>query len=143
MWLKKNWPIVAIVLIVIGGVLFFVFRKPGKPKKKNGNGNGNGNQDTGLVFGKSTAYSAYDGVQVYNSDTSLFKTSKKDEWIGIIYGEKNNVWIGGSYDNNTNTWGGGHSVDMYVLDQNQYGKLVDKRDVCYSYIEDGEEYASC
>lgn len=38
------------------------------------------------------AYAKIDGVKVYNSNYSLYKTASKDEWIGTVQGTKDGLF---------------------------------------------------
>lgn len=46
------------------------------------------------IFGtikKEQVYANFDGVKVYNNDLSVYKTAKKDEWVGTIQEGKSYV----------------------------------------------------
>lgn len=135
--MKKHGTLI-FVLIAIGitiavvAYLFFTGRfghAKGKGKGNAVNPADDGNIDsTNNTYIGRDAYASRDGVKVYNSDQSIFKTAKIDEWIGKVYSAKV-VHIPGKFDADSNTWSGGVDISAYILGSNQYAKFVDKNDV--------------
>lgn len=95
---KKVVITIIIGLAVAGASYYFLIYKPAHPKPiqpttpgSNPSSNNNGIKTGGpplpspapSVIGR-VAYANADGVHVFNSDMSIYKTAKKGEWIGTI-----------------------------------------------------------
>lgn len=127
--------VIIAIVITVAAILYFLFKKPsgagtiGGVKKGGGTKNASGGGGAGYTYtntdiGKD-AYASNDGVNVYNSDLSLYKTAAADEWVGKVSSTKA-VHIPGTFDSNSNTWSSGLDIQAYVVSG---GKLVNVNDV--------------
>lgn len=102
---KINWGIVITIILGIAAIVLSIYliRKTDKDKEsQNGIIPGNGSPAPGgnggapvpapnPAIGK-IAYASIDGVKVYNSNYSIYKTAAKDEWVGTVQGTKDGLF---------------------------------------------------
>lgn len=93
---EKKILLVTLIVVAIIAIIFAIRAilslnkniDKSKPKQNDGVIQTSGSSDIGKI-----AYANNDGVIVLNSDFSIYKIAKKDEWVGTVYGVSNNNYM--------------------------------------------------